>query len=339
MNDEERRQDEARRRRRAAEIARLQERGYEEYDRGYEEYDLGYEEYDRGYEEYDRGYEEYDRGYEEYDRGAAGGGTDLGGRRPTRSGRRRRSVATSSSPSSPRSAGPPGASSAPRRRPARRPVHPRAASGAARAGTAWGQEADLACVTVTALGCIPRATVVALLAAALGCASPTPAPDAWLQSGDYERAEAVAAQPLARLGAATAPSAAAPLAALVRARIANGKAARADTVALAERAVRVSRGGDTQSRAAARLALGQVLVATVEFERAIEVTRDAVAALELRDRALSTRRSPAIGSAKRSRRPAGTTRRWRSSRAAFASRRRACRRRGSRSRAPSKPSA
>ncbi len=121
---------------------------------------------------------------------------------------------------------------------------------------------------------------MALLAAALGCASPAPAPDAWLQSGDYERAEAVAAQPLARLRAATAPSAAAPLAALVRARIANGKAARADTVALAERAVRVSRGGDTQSRAAARLALGQVLVATVEFERAIEVTRDAVAALE-----------------------------------------------------------
>ncbi len=76
MNDEERRQDEARRRRRAAEIARLQERGYEEYDRGYEEYDRGYEEDDRGYEEYDRGYEEYDRGYEEYDRGAAGGGTD-----------------------------------------------------------------------------------------------------------------------------------------------------------------------------------------------------------------------------------------------------------------------
>ena len=133
---------------------------------------------------------------------------------------------------------------------------------------------------MTALSRPPRATVVALLAATLGCASPTPAPDAWLQSGDYERAEAVAAQPLARLSAATAPSAAAPLAALVRARIANGKAARADTVALAERAVRVSRGGDTQSRAAALLALGQVLVATVEFERAIEVTRDAVAALE-----------------------------------------------------------
>jgi hypothetical protein len=73
MNDEQRRQDEARRRRRAAELARLQERGYEEYDRGYEEYDRGYEEYDRGYEEYDRGYEEYDRGYEEYDRGRAAG--------------------------------------------------------------------------------------------------------------------------------------------------------------------------------------------------------------------------------------------------------------------------
>jgi CHAT domain-containing protein/tetratricopeptide (TPR) repeat protein len=118
--------------------------------------------------------------------------------------------------------------------------------------------------------------VTALWAVAAGCASEGPTPDALLESGDYERAEAVAAQGVTRLTAAAAPAAASPTDVLVRARIANGKAARADTLDLAERAVRVTGG----SHANALLNLGQVLVGTAEFERAIEVTRRAVSLLE-----------------------------------------------------------
>jgi len=118
------------------------------------------------------------------------------------------------------------------------------------------------------------------VAATAGCASQGPTADALLRSGDYERAEAVAAQQLTRLSGATAPSASAPLAAIVRTRIANGKAARADTIDLSERAVRISGRGDSPARAVALLNLGQVLLATAEFERAIAVTREAVTVLE-----------------------------------------------------------
>jgi CHAT domain-containing protein/tetratricopeptide (TPR) repeat protein len=120
------------------------------------------------------------------------------------------------------------------------------------------------------------AAVAAFSAAMVACASQGPTPDALLQAGDYERAEATAAQQLTRLNAATAPASASPVDVLVRARIANGKAARADTIDLAERAVRVT--GSNQ--APALLNLGQVLVGTAEFERAIEVTRRAVSLLE-----------------------------------------------------------
>lgn len=118
------------------------------------------------------------------------------------------------------------------------------------------------------------------MAATAGCASQGPTADALLRSGDYERAEARAAQQLTRLSGATAPSASAPLAAIVRTRIANGKAARADTIDLSERAVRLSGRGDSPARAVALLNLGQVLLATAEFERAIAVTREAVTVLE-----------------------------------------------------------
>jgi CHAT domain-containing protein/tetratricopeptide (TPR) repeat protein len=111
------------------------------------------------------------------------------------------------------------------------------------------------------------------VAATVACASRGPTPDELLATGDYERAEAVAAQ---RLSDATARSTVRPLDGLVRARIANGKAARADTIDLAERAVRITSGAD----ASALLGLGQILVATADFERAIGVTQRAVSLLE-----------------------------------------------------------
>jgi CHAT domain-containing protein len=128
---------------------------------------------------------------------------------------------------------------------------------------------------------VDACTAILLITVVAACVGGEPPSDDLLRAGDYDRAEAVASRRVAwttRRGGITAADAAD---ALVRARIANGKATNPATIDAAERAVAAtSRGSDSRTAAARLVRLSQILVATAEFGRAVDISRRAVTLLE-----------------------------------------------------------